>query len=166
LDFLFLFGGHCANEQGGGKGAGEGYTANVPLPGGVGDEGFERIFDEFLYPVAERYRPQLILVSAGYDAHWADPLAAMSLSITGYAHLARTLKAMADQLCQGRLVFTLEGGYQLEVLSYAVLNTFRVLLGDGITRDEEIADPLGPARRSERDVGDLVDQLKGLHRLV
>jgi acetoin utilization deacetylase AcuC-like enzyme len=95
----------------------------------------------------------------------------MSLSITGYAHLARTLKAMADQLCQGRLVFTLEGGYQLEVLSYAVLNTFRVLLGDiiirdGITRDEEIADPLGPARRSKQDVGDLVDQLKGLHRLV
>ena len=154
-----------------GKGAGEGYTANVPLPGGVGDEGFERIFDEFLYPLAERYHPQLILVSAGYDAHWADPLAAMSLSITGYAHLARTLKAMADQFCQGRLVFTLEGGYQLEVLSYAVLNTFRVLLGDiiirdGITRDEEIADPLGPACRSERDVGDLVDQLKGLHRLV
>ena len=154
-----------------GKGEGEGYTANVPLPGGVGDEGYGRIFDEFLYPLAERYRPQLILVSAGYDAHWADPLAAMQLSITGYADLTRTLKAMADQLCQGRLVFTLEGGYQLEVLSYAVLNTFRVLLGDGITRDgvtrdEEIEDPLGPARRSEQDVSDLVDQLKGLHRLV
>ncbi len=154
-----------------GRGEGEGYTANVPLPGGVGDEGFERIFDEFLYPLAERYRPQLILVSAGYDAHWADPLAGMLLSITGYTRLARTLKAMAGDLCQGRLVFTLEGGYQLEVLAYAVLNTFHVLLGDGITRDgitrdEEIHDPLGPAPRSERDVGELVDQLKGLHRLV
>ncbi|MBC8264075.1 MAG: histone deacetylase [Anaerolineales bacterium] len=144
-----------------GRGAGEGYTANVPLPGGVGDEGFGLIFDEFLYPLAERYRPQLILVSAGYDSHWADPLAAMQLSITGYTHLARRLKAMADQLCQGRLVFTLEGGYELEVLAYAVLNTFHVLLGD-----EEIHDPLGPARRSERDVSDLLDQLKGLHRLV
>ena len=143
------------------KGEGEGYTANVPLPGGVGDEGFERIFDEFLYPLAERYRPELILVSAGYDAHWADPLAAMQLSITGYAHLTRTLKTMSDELCQGRLVFTLEGGYQLEVLAYAVLNTFHVLLGD-----EEIEDPLGPASRLERDVSDLVDQLKGLHRLV
>jgi acetoin utilization deacetylase AcuC-like enzyme len=111
--------------------------------------------------LAERYRPQLILVSAGYDSHWADPLAAMQLSITGYAHLARTLKAMADDLCQGRLVFTLEGGYQLEVLAYAVLNTFRVLLGE-----KEIEDPPGPAPRPERDVSDLVDQLKGLHRLV
>jgi acetoin utilization deacetylase AcuC-like enzyme len=144
-----------------GRGEGEGYTANVPLPGGVGDKGFERIFDEFLYPLAERYCPQLILVSAGYDSHWADPLAEMQLSITGYAHLARRLKTMADDLCQGRLVFTLEGGYQLEVLAYAVLNTFHVLLGD-----EEIQDPLGPARRSERDVSELVDQLKGLHRLV
>ena len=85
----------------------------------------------------------------------------MLLSITGYANLARTLKAMADELCQGRLVFTLEGGYKLEVLSYAVLNTFHVLLGE-----KEIEDPLGPARRSERDVGDLIDQLKDLHRLV
>ncbi|MEE8163369.1 MAG: histone deacetylase, partial [Anaerolineae bacterium] len=144
-----------------GRGEGEGYTANVPLPGGVGDDGYERIFDEFLYPLAERYRPQLILVSAGYDAHWADPLAAMQLSITGYANLTRTLKTMADELCKGRLIFTLEGGYQLEVLAYAVLNTFHVLLGD-----EEIGDPLGPAPRSERDVSDLVDQLKGLHRLV
>jgi len=144
-----------------GRGEGEGYMANVPLPEGVGDEGYGRIFDEFLYPLAERYRPQLILVSAGYDAHWADPLAAMQLSLTGYTHLAQTLKAMADDLCQGKLVFTLEGGYKLEVLAYAVLNTFHALLGD-----EEIHDPLGPAPRSERDVGDLVDQLKGLHRLV
>jgi acetoin utilization deacetylase AcuC-like enzyme len=145
-----------------GRGEGEGYTANVPLSRGVGDEGFRRIFDEFLYPLAERYRPQLILVSAGYDAHWADPLAAMQLSITGYAHLAQTLKAMADELCQSRIVFTLEGGYQLEVLAYAVLDTFHVLLDN----NEEIEDPLGPAPRSERDVSDLVDQLKGLHRLV
>jgi acetoin utilization deacetylase AcuC-like enzyme len=144
-----------------GRGEGEGYTANVPLPGGVGDKGFEYIFDEFLYPLAERYQPQLILVSAGYDSHWADPLAGMLLSITGYAHLARTLKTMADTLCQGRLVFTLEGGYQLDVLSYAVLNTFYVLLGD-----KEIEDPLGPAPRPERDVSSLLDQLKGLHRLV
>jgi acetoin utilization deacetylase AcuC-like enzyme len=68
---------------------------------------------------------------------------------------------MADDLCQGRLVFTLEGGYQLEVLSYAVLNTFHVLLGD-----EEVVDPLGSAPRPERDVSGLIDQLKGLHRLV
>lgn len=144
-----------------GRGEGEGYTANVPLPGGVGDKGFSLIFDEFLYPLAERYQPQLIMVSAGYDAHWADPLAAMHLSLTGYANLTRTLKTLADELCEGRLVFTLEGGYHLDVLSYAVLNTFHVLLGD-----EEVVDPLGPAPRPERDVSGLIDQLKSLHRLV
>lgn len=144
-----------------GREEGLGYTANVPMPGGVGDEGYRRIFEEFLYPLAERYRPELILVSAGYDAHWDDPLAAMQLSITGYANLARILKEMAGELCQGRLVFTLEGGYQLEVLSYAVLNTCRILLGE-----EEILDPLGPSPRPERPVNDLLTQLKGLHRLA
>ncbi|MGQ9627263.1 MAG: histone deacetylase family protein [Anaerolineae bacterium] len=144
-----------------GRGEGLGYTANVPMPGGVGDEGYRRIFEEFLHPLAERYRPQLLLVSAGYDAHWDDPLAMMQLSITGYANLARILKEMAGELCQGRLVFALEGGYQLEVLSYAVLNTCRILLGE-----EEILDPLGPSPRPERPVDDLIIQLKGLHRLA
>ena len=135
-----------------GEGEGKGYNVNVPLPGGVGDEGYERIFEELLYPLAERYRPQLILVSAGYDAHWADPLAAMQLSIAGYAKLAHILKVMADELCAGRLVFTLEGGYHLEVLSYSVLNTFRVLLGE-----EEVDDPLGPSPRPERSIADFID---------
>ncbi len=144
-----------------GRGAGQGYTANVPMRGGVGDEGYSRIFDELLYPLAERYQPQLILVSAGYDAHWADPLAAMQLSVEGYARLAQALKAMADDLCKGKIIFTLEGGYHLEVLSYAVLATCRVLLGE-----EEVIDPLGPSPRSERPIDDLIVQLKGLHRLV
>lgn len=146
-----------------GQGEGRGYTANVPLPGGVGDEGYKRIFDEFLYPLAERYRPQLILVSAGYDAHWDDPLAAIMLSVTGYAGLARILKDMADDLCEGKIVFTLEGGYNLEVLSHAVLATCRVLLGEG---EEAVIDPLGPSPGPERSIDDLIVQLKGLHRLV
>ncbi len=146
-----------------GQGEGKGYTANVPLPGGVGDEGYKRIFDEFLYPLAERYRPQLILVSAGYDAHWDDPLAAIMLSVAGYARLARTLKDMADDLCGGQIVFTLEGGYNLEVLSHAVLATCRVLLGEG---EEAVLDPFGSSPRPERPIDNLIVQLKGLHRLV
>ena len=144
-----------------GRGKGHGTTANVPLSPGVGDAGFSLIFEDFLWPLAERYRPQFVLVSAGYDAHWSDPLAGMVLSIMGYAQLARSLKSLAESLCGGKIVFTLEGGYNLDVLSYAVLNTFKVLLGD-----DEIVDPLGPAPRGERPVDDLVEQLKGLHRLV
>jgi len=143
-----------------GEGEGRGYNVNVPLSAGVGDKGYRRIFEELLYPLAERYRPQLILVSAGYDAHWADPLAGMKLSITGYAHLTRVLKAMAEDFCGGKIAFTLEGGYHLEVLAYSVLNTFRVLLGD-----EDVLDPLGPSPSPERSVNTLLAQLREFHSL-
>ena len=143
-----------------GRGAGVGYTANVPLRSGVGDVGYERIFDEILAPLARRYQPQLILVSAGYDAHWADPLAGMQLSIPGYAALARRLKALADELCAGRIVFTLEGGYHLQVLAYAVLDTFKGLLGD-----EDVEDPLGPSPRAEVDISNVLAAVKRVHNL-
>ncbi|MGB9594556.1 MAG: histone deacetylase, partial [Anaerolineae bacterium] len=122
-----------------GEGPGQGYTVNVPLEAGVGDEGYAAIFDELLYPLAERYRPGLLLVSAGYDAHWSDPLAGMLLTVSGYARLARTLVGMARDLCGGRIAFVLEGGYNLQVLREAVLNTCLALLG----RDE-VVDSLGP----------------------
>lgn len=144
-----------------GRGQGEGFTANVPLPAGVGDEGYGRVFDEVLYPLAERYHPQLILVSAGYDAHWADPLGMMLLSTTGYAYLTRTLKEMAEEFCQGRLVFTLEGGYDLQALAHSIAATIQTLLGD-----EEINDPLGPSPRTEVSVEDIILHAKGIHRLV
>jgi acetoin utilization deacetylase AcuC-like enzyme len=144
-----------------GRGDGHGTTANVPLSAGVGDAGYNLIFEDFLWPLSERYLPQLVLVSAGFDAHWSDPLAGMTLSITGYAQLARNLKSLAEALCNGKLVFTLEGGYNLDVLSYAVLNTFKVLLGD-----DEIADPLGPSPRGERLVDELIEHLKGAHGLA
>jgi len=144
-----------------GEGPGEGYTANVPLEAGVGDEGYAAIFDELLYPLAERYQPDLILVSAGYDAHWSDPLAGMLLTVSGYARLARTLVGMARDLCGGRIAFVLEGGYNLQVLREAVLNTCLALLG----RDE-VVDSLGPSPRRERPIRDYLNQLRGLHRLV
>jgi acetoin utilization deacetylase AcuC-like enzyme len=144
-----------------GQGAGEGTTINVPLPPGVGDEGFRRIYDEVLTPAARRYRPQLILVSAGFDAHWDDPLAGMSLSIQGYADLVRRLIELAGELCGGRIAFTLEGGYRKVVLPYAVLNALRLLSGHG-----EVEDPLGPAPdRRERDIDKLLAQVKDVHGL-
>jgi len=143
-----------------GEGEGKGYTVNVPMAGWVGDEGYRRIFEEVLWPIARRYRPGLMLVSAGFDAHWADPLASMLLSITGYARLARILKAIADELCDGRIVFVLEGGYKLEVLSHCVLNVFHVLMGE-----DEVVDPLGPSPHEEHPVDELVARLRELHGL-
>ena len=143
-----------------GHGAGKGTLLNVPLPAGVGDAGYAQVFAELVWPLVERFRPDLILVSAGYDAHWSDPLAQMNLSLTGYGWLGQELVRMAEQLCDGRIVFTLEGGYQLDVLAYGVLNTFYAMLGE-----ETIADPLGPSSRSERPVDALIARLKGVHGL-
>lgn len=143
-----------------GQGAGSGTVLNVPLPTGVGDDGYMRIFSELWGPLAERCQPDLILVSAGYDAHWGDPLAQMNLSLTGYAHIERELVRMAEQFCDGRIVFTLEGGYQLDVLSYGVLNAFYAMMGE-----ETITDPLGPSPRPGRSVDNLITRLKNLHEL-
>jgi len=145
-----------------GLGEGEGGIVNVPLSGGVGDEGFARIFEEIVGPAAWRFQPQLILVSAGYDAHWDDPLANMQLSIGGYTAIGQALKDLADELCKGRLVFTLEGGYHSEALAYSILNTFAVLLDDG---DWQLVDPLGPSPRRERPVDDVIERVRQVHGL-
>jgi acetoin utilization deacetylase AcuC-like enzyme len=144
-----------------GRGAGEGYTVNVPLPAGVGDDGYQRVFDQVLLPMAARYKPQLILASAGFDAHWMDPLGMMRLSVSGYAQLARRLVEMAAECCEGRIVLTLEGGYNLEALALCVAATFSMLLGD-----EEVHDPLGPARGSEEPVDAVIQAVRKLHQLA
>ena len=144
-----------------GAGAGTGYTVNVPLPAGVGDEGFARVYGEVLTPLAERFQPELILVSAGYDAHWEDPLAGLHLSLGGYWRLAQTVVALAERLCGGRLVVTLEGGYNLEVLSRGVADTCRALLGDAAPGP----DPLGASPTPERDVADVLRVVREVHRL-
>jgi acetoin utilization deacetylase AcuC-like enzyme len=143
-----------------GHGAGEGTVLNVPLPAGVGDDGYTRILQELAWPLAERFGPDLILVSAGYDGHWDDPLAYMNLSVSGYAALERELVEMAEQLCDGRIAFTLEGGYHLNALAYGVLNAFYALLGE-----DTVVDPLGPSPRPERSIDPLIEDLKDLHQL-
>jgi len=145
-----------------GRGEGAGTVVNVPLGGGIGDQGFARIFSEIVTPVAWRFQPQLLLVSAGYDAHWDDPLASLLLSVTGYTAIARALKELAGELCNGRLVLTLEGGYHLEALAYSVLNTFAVLLGD---EGWQQVDPLGPSPRAERPVDEIIGRVKQVHGL-
>jgi acetoin utilization deacetylase AcuC-like enzyme len=156
------------NESGYGEGAGS--IVNVPLGGGVGDEGFARIFREVVGPAAWRFQPQLILVSAGYDAHWDDPLASLQLSIGGYAAIARALKDLATELCDGRLVFTLEGGYHLQALSYSILNTFAVLLGDADDgepgRSWQLVDPLGPSPYREQPVDNIIERVRDVHGLT
>ena len=146
-----------------GNGDGEGATVNVPLPGWCGDEEYLRVYDEVLVPVARRFRPQLILVSAGYDAHWSDQISLMQLSTIGYAKLARILKGLAEEFCDERLVFTLEGGYSLDALASSIRVNLDVLMGN-----PDIVDPLGepPAARAAPDIEALLQSIKGTHKLA
>jgi acetoin utilization deacetylase AcuC-like enzyme len=144
-----------------GEGPGAGTTLNVALPFGVGDHGYSQIFSELFVPALRRFRPELILVSAGYDAHWRDPLGPMVLSVAGYAHLTGMLKELATELCGGRLALLLEGGYDLPALGACVVACLRVLLGR-----EAGTDPFGPYNRTEPDVGGIIAALRRAHPLL
>jgi acetoin utilization deacetylase AcuC-like enzyme len=144
-----------------GRHEGNGTTVNVPLPAGVGDKGYAEVFRSLLRPIAQRFSPQLILVSSGFDAHWSDPLASMLLSLTGYADLVRELCEISKWLCNGRIVFALEGGYHLDVLAYSVLNAFYALLDD-----DKVMDPIGPSPVDEVPIAELIEELLRFHKLA
>ncbi|KAG0494371.1 hypothetical protein HPP92_005365 [Vanilla planifolia] len=111
-----------------GRGSGEGTTLNLPLPGGSGDYAMRSVFNEVIVPCAQRFKPDIILVSAGYDAHALDPLAGLQFTTSTYYMLASGIKQLAEELCMGRCIFFLEGGYNLKSLSNSVVDTFRAFL--------------------------------------
>jgi acetoin utilization deacetylase AcuC-like enzyme len=113
-----------------GRGRGEGFTLNVPLRAGSGDTEYLRAFREEMVPALDRFRPEFILISAGFDAHHDDPLAGMELTTEGYAALTVVAKEAADRLCGGRIVSLLEGGYDLAALAASV-EAHLVALGAG-----------------------------------
>jgi acetoin utilization deacetylase AcuC-like enzyme len=147
-----------------GVGAGERATINIPIPPGHGDQTYAAIFDQIIWRAARRFKPDLILVSAGFDAHWAERLSnvAMNLTIRGFAHLSCELVRMADELCSGRIVFITEGGYHLDALSYGVCAVARALLGDP---PDSAADPLGAAPSQRTDADALIQRVLDLHAL-
>jgi len=142
-----------------GSGPGTGTTLNIALPPHTGDRGYRQAFERLVVPAVRRFAPELVIVSIGYDAHWADPLAWMLLSLTGYRAMMDDLVSLAAAQCQGRVVVTLEGGYDTTVLSHGVAGTLASMMG------EESDDPLGPAQEPETDVNALIDAIAHLHRL-
>lgn len=141
-----------------GRGAGAGTTVNVPLPAGAGDTALAAAYDTVLAPLARRFRPNLILASAGYDAHWADPLGSLMATVSGLAAVVRRLVAVAQEHCAGRLVLCLEGGYNLDALAAGVCASLNVLLGD-----PQVEDPLGPPPRPERPADDILARVRQVH---
>ncbi len=145
-----------------GSGAAKGTKVNIPLPAGCGDNEYLAVFEQIVSPAVRRFKPQLVLVSAGYDPHWADGLALMQVSTTGFAQMVRIIKGLADESCRGRIIICLEGGYNLQALAYSVRATFDVLLGN-----DSIDDPLGqsPRRLEIARIDSLIKTIRAIHAL-
>ncbi|MFL5318472.1 MAG: histone deacetylase [Myxococcaceae bacterium] len=126
-----------------GRGEGAGFTVNVALQGGQQDHEFGAVFHDVVLPIAESYRPDLVLVSAGFDAHEDDPLGGMRLSERGFAAMCSKMKALAEAQCGGKLVLLLEGGYSLYALPRSVHACLEVMRGG---RDDfPSGDGVGPS---------------------
>jgi len=120
-----------------GQGNGEGYTVNVPLEFGCSDADYANVFRNLLLPIARRYRPEIVLVAAGFDIHHADPLRSMKVSEAGFARMTDLLMEMTRELCGGKLVLALEGGYDADALRDSVAAVLWELTGmSKMKRDE------------------------------
>lgn len=107
-----------ATEQG--RGAGQGFTINVPMEAGEGDDEYRAVFHKSLVPAADDFKPEFVIISAGFDAHKDDPLASMGLTESGYADLTDIVAGIAKRHANGRILSSLEGGYNLTALAASV----------------------------------------------
>lgn len=131
-----------------GRDEGEGYTLNLPMPAGCTDGDYRRLLADVVVPAADRFRPDLVLVSAGFDAHREDPLGGMRLTEEGFADLCAVMKGIADAHAGGRLVLVLEGGYDLEGLAQSTHACIAVMAGASASGGSDAPSPLGePALR-------------------
>lgn len=115
-----------------GDGEGKGYTVNIPLSYGMGDPDYVYAFREVLLPIVDIYKPEFIIVSAGFDPHRNDPLGGMTVTETGFATMTRLLMEVAEKHCKGRLLMALEGGYDLSGLTNSVKAVIMQMKGEGI----------------------------------
>jgi acetoin utilization deacetylase AcuC-like enzyme len=153
-----------------GEGAGEGSTINIPLPVESGFEIYEPLFRQILAPVADRFDPQLILVSAGFDAHWKEAESqtglqspGMRLSIAGFAKLNEIILKLAATLCDGKVIMVQEGGYDLQVIASGAATCINQLLGG-----DEAVDSYGPAPDIKYQINTdvLIGELRRIHHLT
>lgn len=128
-----------------GRDAGLGANANFPLPSGSGDEAFRAVMQRGILPLLERYEPEMLLVSMGFDTHWRDPLGMFMTSIAGMAEMIASLAVFARRRCGGKIAVVLEGGYDLEATAAGSAALAAGLLG------EAPADPLGPSPTPDSD---------------
>ena len=141
------------NEVGNGKG--EGFTVNVPLSTGFGDAEYIAIYSQILQPIALEFRPDLVLASVGFDIHKGDPLGGMLVTPDGFAGLTHILMEIARLTCDGKLVLTLEGGYNLEGLRDSVKAVLKELRAETTTKDRDWS-----GKEDQRMLGAVLDKVK------
>ena len=142
-----------------GYGQGEGYTVNVPLPSGYGDAEYAAIFHLLLEPIAQEFEPQLVLVSAGFDAHKLDPIGRMAMTDQGFAALVRCVRKIADSYCNGRYVLSLEGGYHLKALSECIITSILAMAEETYDANDHLV-----SNAHRKKVAFAMDRSIGVHR--
>ena len=144
-----------------GRGEGEGYTINVPLPPGQGDNEYEKIYLEILKPVTLEFMPQLILVSSGFDIYFKDPLGGMKVTPDGFAKMTKIIMELANRVCEGKALFILEGGYDLEGLKDSVKKALFELSGlSDLFNGESVLDEHIDSSRADS----IIEKVKTAHR--
>jgi acetoin utilization deacetylase AcuC-like enzyme len=139
-----------------GRGEGEYYTINVPLNIGAGDASFVRIFRKILQPVALEFKPELILLSAGFDTYFQDPLGGMRVTPEGFAAMARILLNIAETCCQGRFVAVLEGGYHVVGLTKSVKAVLEEMLDETHFSEERLSHL---EKEADEETGHLINKV-------
>jgi len=143
-----------------GRGKGLGYTINVPLGRGPGDAEFLKIYRKILSPVAREFRPGMILLSAGFDIYFQDPLGGMKVSPKGFATLARVLLNLAEECCGGRFGIILEGGYHIGGLTESAKAVLNEMMGETVKSEAELAAAEAQAAPSiDRVINAVIDQV-------
>jgi len=148
-------------EQEVGTGKGEGYTVNVPLEPGCSNACYGNAFRHLLWPLARQYRPELLLVSAGFDIHHNDPLGSMNVTTEGFARMTGLLMEMAAELCDERLILVLEGGYNPQALRDSVEMVLWELMGTSMINKEEMQQ-IEDAQYNA--IAEVIEQVKSVHR--
>jgi len=148
-------------EQEAGAGRGEGYTVNIPLGIGCSNACYGNAFRHLLWPIAHQYRPELILVSAGFDIHHNDPLGSMNVTTEGFARMTALLMEMAADLCDERLILVLEGGYNPQALRDSVEMVLWELMGSSMINKKEMQ-LVEDAQYKE--MAEVIERVKKVHR--
>jgi len=133
---------------------------NVPLPADSGDQTYERIANEIFLPFIQSFKPEMILVSAGFDAHWNDPITSLGLTTAGFYLLSKKLVDLAEEHCGGKIVFVLEGGYNPTNLANGAAAVFAALM------NKPFIDPGDASPRKEADASEIIEKVCEWHGFI